>query len=35
MKIDQQPSRDIEQFDVAEKLRFAGRMQDLFSAEGA
>jgi len=26
MKIDQQPSQDIEQFHVAEELRFAGRM---------
>jgi hypothetical protein len=33
--VDQQPNRDIEQFHVGEELRFAERMQDLFSAEGA
>jgi hypothetical protein len=33
--VDQQTDRNIEQFHVAEELRFAGRMQNLFSAEGA
>jgi len=29
MKIDQQPDRNIQQFHVAEELRFAKRMQNL------
>ena len=32
MEVDQQPDGDIQQFHVAEELRFAGRMQNLDSS---